>query len=74
MQHLSMLNFTPMLQTAISAIEVGTIGLPRRGRTGSWPGLQRQARSHGPARATGVATAVAAALLHHAQLSQVALR
>jgi len=35
---------------------------------------QRQARSPGPARGPRVATAAAAALLRHAQLSQLVLR
>ena len=62
---------TPMLQTATSGVEVGTTALSRSDRTGSWAGLQWQARSFTLA-GTGVVTA-AAVLLRHAQLSQVAL-
>ena len=66
---------TPMLQTATSGVEVGTTALSRSDRTGSWAGLQWQARSFTRA-GTGVVTAAAVAtvLLRHVQLSQVALR
>jgi len=53
-----------MLQTATSAVEVGTSGLSRSGRMGTAAGDGRGDSSQ----------AVAAALLRHAQLSQVALR
>ena len=53
--------------------DLGTTALSRSDRTGSWAGLQWQARSFTRA-GTGVVTAaaVAAVLLGHAQLSQVA--
>ena len=66
---------TLLLQTATSGVEVGTTALSRSDRTGSWAGLQWQARSFTRA-GTGVVTAAAVAtvLLRHVQLSQVALR
>jgi len=53
---------TPTLQTATSGIEVGTTGLSCSDRTGSWAGLQGQARSFTRA-GTGVVTAAAVAAL-----------
>jgi len=65
-----------MFQTVTSAVEVGTTGLSRSDCMGSWPGLQRQARSPGLARAARGDSSGCSyiALLRHAQLSQVALR
>jgi len=62
---------TPMLQTATSAVEVGTTGLFLHRPHGQ---LARPAEAGTFTRAgTADATAVAAVLLRHAQLSQVAL-